>query len=342
MTISLAQRPIGTTGLEVSILGLGTMAVGGQYVDVDDSAATATIAAAHETGINFFDTAPQYGCGLAEQRLGSALQALASGDVIISSKVGKRIRQLGSGGQAQRALHFPGGHDAEIVFDYSYEGTIEIVRETLARLGRSNIDMLLIHDVTLHFHGADGIEAAISAAFDGALEALRQLRSDRVTRAIGIGLKDVDVAMRFIEDGDIDAALVPGRMTLLDQSALTSGLLDLCLKHDVAMIAAAPFDSGILATGAVAGARSAYKAATPEVLARVDAMQRVCNGYGVPLQAAALQYPLLHPAVASVLAGMKTPGEVHQNAAWMAAPLPTGIWAALAAECAVIVPDRLA
>jgi D-threo-aldose 1-dehydrogenase len=333
---TLDRRAIGTTGLDVSVLGFGTMAVGGQYIDVDDAEAVATMIAARTAGISFFDTAPQYGCGLAEQRLGQALKNVAMSDAVVSSKVGKKIVPLGSGGQAQRALHFPGGNDAEIAFDFSYDGTRRIVDDSRARLGGRAIDMLLIHDVTRHFHGDDGIEAAFNAAFDGALRALHELRAEGLVRAIGIGLKDTDIAMRFIEDGEIDVALVPGRMSLLDQSAVTSGLLDTCLKHGTAMIAAAPFDSGILATGAVAGARSQYQIANADVLARVIDMERVCARHGVPLQAAALQYPLRHPAVACVLAGMKTEGEVQQNVAWMTTPIPDALWTALATECGVV------
>ncbi len=329
MSAPMLTRAIGTTGMAVSVLGFGTMAIGGQYVDVDEAAALATIASARAAGITFFDTAPQYGCGLAEERLGAALRADPPASTVISSKVGKRIVPLGSGGQRQRGLHFPGGHDAEMRFDLSRDGTLRIVDETLARLDRSSIEMLLIHDVTRHFHGEDGIEAAIAAAMTGTLRALHDLRDQGAVKAIGIGLKDIDVAMRFVEDGDIDVALVPGRMTLLDQTALTSGLLDTCAKHGVAYIAAAPFDSGILATGAVAGARSAYQPASTDVIARVEAISNVCRDFGITLQAAALQYPLQHAAVVSVLAGMKTPAEVRANVSSITAAIPAALWSAL-------------
>jgi D-threo-aldose 1-dehydrogenase len=329
MSAPLPRRSIGSAGLEVSILGFGTMAVGGQYTDVSEADAAATIASARAAGITFFDTAPQYGCGLAEERLGAALRAEPEPQVVVSSKVAKSIVPLGSGGQAQRGLHFPGGHDAEMLFDFSYDGTMRIVDGTLQRLGQSSLEMLLIHDVTRHFHGDEGIEAVVSAVMDDTLRALHRLRDQGVVRAIGVGLKDVDIAMRFVEEGDIDVALVPGRMTLVDQSALTSGLLDTCAKHGVAYIAAAPFDSGILATGAVAGARSAYKLAAPETLARVEMISRVCQDHGVSLQAAALLYALRHEAVVSVLAGMKTPHEVASNVAAVGEEMPPELWSAL-------------
>lgn len=334
----LARRAIGATGLAVSTLGLGTMAIGGQYADVDDAAAAATLGAAVDAGITYFDTAPQYGCGLAEERLGAARANPDARGVVISSKVGKAIVPLGSGGDAQRRLHFPGGHDAEMAFDFSYDGTLRIVEDILKRLKRDRLEMLLIHDVTRFFHGDAGIEAAYAAAVSGALPAVRRLRDEGLVDAIGIGLKDVDIAMRFVEEGEIDVALVPGRLTLLDQTAVTSGLLDLCAKHGVALIAAAPFDSGILATGAVDGARSGYQPAAADVLARVAQIERVCRAHDVPLQAVALQFPLLHEPVVSVLAGMKTAAEVQQNVAWMRIPVAAEVWAELARACGVVGP----
>ncbi len=320
-------------------LGFGTMAVGGQYADVSEDEAHATIVAAYRQGIRLFDTAPQYGCGLAEERLGRAITSLPRDEILIASKVGKRIAPLGSGGQRQRDIVFPAGHDAEMVFDYSFDGTLRLIEQSLGRLGVSYLDIALIHDVTQHFHG-DAVEARYDEALGGCVKALHRLRDERVVRAIGTGLKDVDIAMRFIEEADIDAVLVPGRLTLIDQSAISNGLTALCDKHGIAYIAASPFDSGILATGAVAGTTYGYKPADDAMLARVREIERVCRAHGVALQAAALQYALLSPAVVSVLAGMKTVEQVEANAAWLASPVPAALWAALAAETGLVLPDH--
>ena len=176
MSGGLPKRVIGATLLEVSTLGFGTMAIGGQYTDVMPVEAGETIGTACDAGITLFDTAPQYGCGTAEALLGGALNSPGMPDVVISTKVGKAIMPLGSGGQAQRALHFPCGLDCEMVFDYSYDGTLRTVEGSLKRLQREHIDMLLIHDVTRFFHGDDGIEAALAAAMSGTLRALHRLR----------------------------------------------------------------------------------------------------------------------------------------------------------------------
>lgn len=324
--------------LGLSALGLGTMAVGGQYADVDDGQASAAIRAALDNGVTFFDTAPQYGCGLAEERLGRALAGVDRCRVGIASKVGKRIVPVGSGGQRQREIFFPGGHDAEMAFDYSYDGTLAIIEGSLKRLGMDRLDLVLIHDVIRHFHGEDGVHEVAAQAMSGAVRALDRLREEGVVGAIGTGLKDVDIAARFIEEADIDAVLVPGRLTLLDQSALNEGLLDLCSKHGVAYIAAAPFDSGILATGPRPGSTYGYRPPSPEIVSRVEAIVRVCNDHDVPIAAAALQYPGRFPAVASVLSGMRTASEVAANARLMQHAIPDAFWPDLGTRCGVPLP----
>ena len=226
-----------------------------------------------------------------------------------------------------------------MLFDYSRDGTLRSVEASLKRLRLDYLDIVLIHDVIRHFHGEDGVHDRFIEARDGAIPALQQLRDEGIVRAIGCGLKDVDIAARFIDEAEIDVVVLPGRLTLLDQSAITSGLADLCLKHGVALIPAAPFDSGILATGAIAGASYGYKPAEAAVITRVTAMEQLCLEHGVPIQAAALQYPKRHPAVASVLCGMRTLAHVSENVAWMEMPIPTELWTALRRETGLILPD---
>lgn len=325
--------------LALSPLAFGTMAVGGQYADVTDEHATAAIRAALEHGVTFFDTAPQYGCGLAEERLGRALTGVGRDCVMIASKVGKRIVPVGSGGQRQREIFFPGGHDAEMVFDYSYDGTLAIVEGSLKRLNTDRLDLVLIHDIIRHFHGEDGVHDVATQAINGAVRALHRLRDEGTIGAIGTGLKDVDIAARFIEEADIDAVLVPGRLTLLDQSAFHEGLLDLCSKHGVAYIAAAPFDSGILATGPRVGSTYGYRPPSPEVVSKVESIVRVCEAHDVPLAAAALQYAGRFAAVASVLSGMRTASEVANNARLMQHAIPAPFWQSLSDECGACLPS---
>ena len=337
MADPFARQPLGRTGVCVSGLGFGTMGVGGQYTDVTDADASATLAAAWARGLRFFDTAPQYGCGLAEERLGRAAKSWPRSDAVIATKVGKRIAPLGSGGARQATALFPGGHDREMVFDYSYDGTRRQVDESLARLQLDYLDLVLIHDVTRHFHG-DATEARFSEAMAGSVAALARLKTEGVVRAFGTGLKDVDIARRFAVEADIDCVLLPGRLTLVDQTGLTEGLLDACRARGVSLIAAGVFDSGILATGPVAGATSGYRPAGDDVRARVARIDAICRASGVPLQAAALSYPGRHQGVAGVLAGMRSAAEVAQNIAWMATPVPDGLWQALADDAEIALP----
>lgn len=330
------RREIGKTGVTVSRLGFGTMTIGGFKAVLPNADAQAVLDAAWDLGLRFFDTAPQYGCGLAEEQLGTFLKQHSRADAVIATKVGKRIAELGSGGERQTL--FPGGHDSEMVFDYSYDGTMRAIEASLTRLGIDRLDLVLIHDVTRHFHGTDGVHQRFAEAMAGAIPALRRLKEQGIVRAIGTGLKDVDIALAFAEHGGIDCVLVPGRMTLLEQSALTSGLLDRCHTLGVSVIAAAAFDSGILATGATEGATYGYREAEAQIVDRVRHLERICTEFGVPLQAAALQYPALHPGVASVLVSMRTPAEVVQNIDWMRFRIPNTLWTTLARQAHVALP----
>jgi D-threo-aldose 1-dehydrogenase len=315
--------------LAASPLGLGTMAVGGQHASIDDEAAHATLTHACAAGIRLFDTAPQYGCGLAEERLGRALQGVDRDTVVVATKVGKRIAPLGSGGQRQTAIFFPGGHDAEMLFDYSYDGTLRIVEGSLARLRLHRLDLVLIHDVIRVFHGETGVHERFVEARDGAVRALRRLQGEGVVGAIGTGLKDVDIAARFIRECQVEVVLVPGRLTLLDNSAAASGLTELCAASGTRLLAAAPFDSGILATGSQAAGTFGYRPAPPEIIARVAAMEAVCAQHAVPLQAAALQFPHRFAGCGGVVCGMRSAAEIDQNLAWSNLPLPAGFWEAM-------------
>jgi D-threo-aldose 1-dehydrogenase len=237
---------------------------------------------------------------------------------------------IGSGGQRQRAIFFPGGHDAEMVFDYSADGTYRIIDDSLKRLRTTRIDLALIHDVIRVFHGEEGVHRRFDECRDGAIVALRRLQRDGVVGAIGIGLKDVDIAQRFVVEAGIDVVLVPGRMTLLDQSAASSGLLADCARHGTALIAAAPFDSGILVTGSTNAGTYGYRPADAAIIERVRAIEAVCARHAMPLPAVALQFPRRYPAVTAVLCGMRSVADVDQNLAWSRLPIPDDLWRALA------------
>jgi D-threo-aldose 1-dehydrogenase len=306
----------------VSRLGFGTAPLGGLLRATSEADAIDAVHAALEAGLCYFDTAPQYGGGLAERRLGRALQPVHRDDVVISSKVGKVITL--TPGVSSTAGGFVGAPSHAIAYDYSHDGTLRSIESSLERLGTTRLDIVLIHDVNRKYHG-DGVMARLDEALDGACRALRSLREQRVIGAFGPALNEVDISLRFVEDGDVDCIMLPQRHTLLDRTA-EPVLLGKCLERGVRVLAAGPFDSGILATGAVAGATYNYQPASPAILARVGAIEAVCREFGITLRAAALQFPLRHPAVASVVTGMRHRSEVADNLAAITEPIPERFW----------------
>lgn len=316
---------LGRAGLALSRLGFGSAPLGGLFTATPAGDASAALATAWDAGLRYFDTAPQYGAGLAEARVGAALRERPRGDLVLSSKVGKLLRAAGTGLPAS-AL-FKDAPALDVVFDYSHDGVLRSIEESLGRLGLDRLDIVFVHDVNRKYHG-ERIGERLDEALAGACPALARLRAEGVIRAFGPACNEVDIAARFVAEGDVDCVMLPGRYTLLDQSALPV-LLPACLAAEVAVILAGPFDSGILATGAVAGANYNYAPATAEILARVRALEEVCREHEVALPAAALQFGFGHPAVASVVAGMRSSAEVEANVAGVRAPVPAAFWRTL-------------
>ncbi|MEP7208373.1 MAG: aldo/keto reductase [Casimicrobiaceae bacterium] len=324
-----ARVRIGRTALEVTRLGFGSAPLGGLLRATSEDDAEAAVAAALEAGIGHFDVAPQYGGGLAERRLGRALRKTSRDRFVVSTKVGKLV-QLNPAAPPQ-TVGFVGAPAHDIEYDYSYDGVRRSVEASLERLGLDRVDLLFIHDVNRKYHG-DRVHERLEEALDGACRALMSLRGQGTIKAFGPATKDLDIAGAFVERADIDCLMLPARCTLLDQSSVT-GLFPICAARNVSVLAAAPFESGILATGAIAGATYDYRPAPPEVLDRVRAIESLCARFQVPLAAAALQFPLQFPVVASMVTGMRSAAEVRQNLEWMRAPIPAAFWTELG-ECA--------
>jgi D-threo-aldose 1-dehydrogenase len=322
----MERRRLGGTQIEVSVLGLGCGPLGGLYDLLDEAEATATVATALDAGISYFDTAPFYGSGLSEHRLGTGLRR-ARDQAVISTKVGRLLRPAASGGPVagmfREALPF------DPVYDYSRDGVLRSVEDSLQRLGTDRVDILYIHDVNRRWHG-DAVEARFREVMTGGYPALVELREAGVVGAIGVGMNDSGMLIRFAEAGDFDVFMLAGRYTLLDQSGL-DGLFQACAARGISIVAAGPFNSGILATGAREGAKFFYADADPEVLDRTRRIEAICADHRVPLATAALQFALRHPVVASVATGMVSPDEVAHNAAALAAPVPPALWSDLKA-----------
>lgn len=303
--------PLGRTALRVSRLGLGTAPLGGLFTAVGDATAVDTVERAWELGLRWFDTAPLYGSGLAETRLGAALRGKPRNDYVLATKVGRRLVPGGGEGQEFWGESSPG---LGPVFDYSYEGTRRSLEESLHRLGVDRVDALHIHDP----------DAFYREALDGAYRALADLRADGVIGAVSAGMNQSAMLADFARDADFDCFLLAGRYTLLDQSGLTD-LLPLCVERGIAVIAGGVFNSGLLADPAP-GARFDYLPADDGTLARALAIRQVCERHGVPIAAAALQFPLGHPAVASVVVGARTPQEIATDVALFDLEIPPDLW----------------
>ena len=328
LPIRLPTRSLGRTGIAVSEIGFGAAPLGDLYGHLDEAAAVGAAVAALSAGVTLLDTSPLYGHGLAEARCGAALRQAGRDGVVLCTKVGRwmdpgRGRGDGSG--------YAGGLPHRAVIDYSYDGTLRSVEQSLLRLGTDRIDVLLIHDVDVWTHGADRIEARFAEAMDGAYRALDRLRADGTVKAIGVGVNEAEMCVRFAQAGDFDAMLLTGRYSLLEQPALDE-FLPLAQAKGIGVMLGGVFNSGILASGAVPGAKYNYAPAPSHILERVGRIEAVCRAHGVPLATAALRFALGHPAVSSVVLGAVTAGEVNRNLAAMAATVPGALWSDLKGE----------
>jgi D-threo-aldose 1-dehydrogenase len=324
---ALPRRALGRTGLQASVLGFGTAPLGDLFLQLDDQTAIAAAERAFELGVNLLDTSPLYGYGLSEHRCGTALRRVPRQDVVLCTKVGRWMDPFH---QPENRAGFVGGQPHRPVVDYSYDGTMRSVEQSLLRLGTDRIDLLLIHDVDVWTHGAAAIEDRFREAMAGAYVALDKLRSEGVVAGIGIGVNEAEMCVRFAQAGTFDVMLLAGRYSLLEQPALKE-FLPLAQRQGLAVLLGGVFNSGILATGPISGAKYNYQDAPPEILARVTEIKRICDAHGVALPTAAMHFALGHPAVASVVLGAHSPQEVERNAAALTTKVPGALWADLKA-----------
>lgn len=349
---------LGATPLRVTRLGLGTVPIGGQFGPVTVTEAHAVIRRSYELGIRMFDTAPQYGLGLAERRIGEVLPELPRADIVLATKVGRLIRPVSFvskvghvlrqapsrrrngiklvGSKAWRVVRratFGNSSDIRLgtpfdrgnralgeVFDFSYDGVMRSFEESLRRLGTDHVDILHIHDPDDHY----------AEALSGAYKALDKLRGEGAIGAIGAGMRQSAMLSRFAREADFDCFLLAGRYTLLDQTALTD-LLPLCVEKRIGVVLGGVYNSGILVDPRP-GALFDYEAATGHWVKRAQRLKAVCDRHSVPLMAAAIQFPLAHPAVATVLTGVASTAELETNVRMFRTQIPPALWQELRAE----------
>jgi D-threo-aldose 1-dehydrogenase len=317
---------LGHTGLELTRLGLGTAPLGGLFRAVAELEAQATLEAAWQAGLRYFDTAPLYGMGLAERRLGAFLRARPR-EYVLSTKVGRLLRKgaphHASEFDPQGRPYYHGEAGLSLVYDYSYQGFLRSVEESLGRLGLQRVDILLVHD-------PDAGGSSVRQVMEGGYRALVELKAQRAVGAIGVGMNDATWLAEFARAGEFDLFLVAGRYTLLDQKALQE-LLPLCRQKGIGVVVGGVYNSGILADPSP-GATYDYAPAPPSLLERAQRLKALCERHGVPLKAAAIQFPLGHPAVVSVLTGARSPQEFEENLRMFQTPIPKELWEELRAE----------
>jgi D-threo-aldose 1-dehydrogenase len=322
-----ATRHIGRRDVAVSLLGVGTAPFGSMAREHTDASVAGAFERLYGTGLRYFDTAPFYGLGLAEHRLGACLRTIDRRSVVVSTKVGRLMKPV-EGGVAPGVSS--GAAPFAVAFDYSYDGTMRSLEHSLQRLGTNAVDIVLIHDVNRRWQG-DLVEQRYREAMSGAHRALVELRSAGTVKAFGVGVNDWSILLRFAADGDFDCFMLAGRYTLLDHSALETFMPD-CERRGISVLMAAPFNSGILATGAQPGATFFYVEAEPEIMARTRRIEEACARHDVAIAAAALQFPLAHPAVASVVTGMRSAAEADANLRHCRAAIPRQLWEELKHE----------
>jgi D-threo-aldose 1-dehydrogenase len=322
-------RALGRSAVRVTRLGFGGAPLGNLFNPIQEPPAIETVRRAWAAGVRYFDTAPLYGSGLSERRIGAALAGEPRDAFVLSTKVGRRLvpRTAETPGPASPYVDVP---PVVPVFDYTAEATHATLAGSLGRLSTDRVDVVLIHDIGPVTHGADDARR-YAEAMDGAYRVLDDLRSQGVVRAIGVGANEWQVLERCARDADFDCFLLAGRYSLLEQTALES-FLPMCVRREIGVIVGGPYNSGILATGARPGATYNYAPAPPAVLERVQALERVAAAHGIPLAAAALQFPFHHPAVAAVIPGARAPVEVEENLRLLQHPIPAALWRDLKTE----------
>ncbi|MBZ9986892.1 aldo/keto reductase [Mesorhizobium sp. BH1-1-5] len=316
------KRVFGRSGLNVTAFAFGTAPIGNFLQPMEEQTADAMIQTAWDAGIRFYDTAPMYGHGLSELRTGHSLRWKKRGEFVLTSKVGRVLKP------AKRSqIDFAPWSNAApntMDFDYSYDGTMRSFEDSLQRLALEHIDMLFIHDIDRFTRGDEQPEV-FRQAMDGCWRALEKLRSQGVVKAIGVGVNEWEVCHEALKQRDFDCFLLAGRYTLLEQEALDK-FLPLCVERGAAVLVGGGFNSGILATGAVPGAKYNYSPAPKSIMEKVAKIEEICRAHGVPLPAAALQFVVAHPAIPSFCAGTRTVQQLEQNLAWFSYPIPGEFW----------------
>ncbi|HLG46217.1 MAG TPA: aldo/keto reductase [Reyranella sp.] len=330
--MTLPRRRVGKTRLEVTTLGLGGAPMGGFRATISDAEAVGLTETAYELGVRYFDTSPFYGYGRSELRMGAGLREKPRDDYVLSTKVGRIMHAMKPGEKPPADFRENGLPGFAPVFDYTYDGVMRSLEHSYFRLGISRVDIALVHDVDFWTIKDRAIlDQRFKTVMDSGFKALDELRRAGVISAIGVGINESDTSLRFIQAGDFDCMLLAGRYTLLEQGALKAFLPE-CVKRGVSVILGGPYNSGILTGGVKDDTTHDYVQAPAHLIEKARKIEAVCQRHGVELGAAAMQFPLFHPALCAVIPGALAAHEVRQNVERLSAKIPTELWSELKRE----------
>jgi len=330
--MTLPKRRVGKTKLEVTTLGLGGAPMGGFRATIPETEAVALTDAGYDAGIRYFDTSPYYGYGRSELRMGAALREKPREEFVISTKIGRILHAMKPGEKPPADFRANGLPGFAPVFDYSYDGVMRSLEHSHLRLGLAKIDIALVHDVDFWTtKDRDVLNQRFKTVMDSGFKALDELRKAGIISAIGVGINESDTSLRFIKAGDFDCMLLAGRYTLLEQGALAEFLPE-CVKRNVSVILGGPYNSGILTGGVRDDATHDYAQAPAPLIDKARRIEAICKRHGAELGAAAMQFPLFHPALCAVIPGALTVREVRQNVERMSVKIPRELWSELKRE----------
>ena len=317
--------------VELTKMGFGGAPLGNLYQKVDEEDAIATLIKAYELGIRYFDTAPQYGLGISEQRFGKAISVFGRENIQLSTKIGRILEDCEPDQVTPEA--FVDVPQKRIRFDYTYDGVMRSYEDSRSRLGIKNADILLVHDVDVFSQGSqEKSDAKVRELFDGGgYRALDELRGSGDILAVGAGVNEWQVCEKLLSLGDFDGFLLAGRYTLLEQGALDS-FLPLCESRDVGIILGGVFNSGILATGPIENAKYNYQSAPPKIIETVSKIEQICKTHQVQLKEASIQFVLGHPAVKTVIPGAVSAAQIQENTKLFETKIPQALWSDLKTE----------
>jgi D-threo-aldose 1-dehydrogenase len=322
---TIKSRPLGNTGLEVSEIGFGAASIGNLYSETTDEQARDVMQKCWDLGIRFYDTAPEYGNGLSERRMGDALRQHPNDQYVLCTKVGDLLTAKHDKLPAENK--FINKLDFHLERKFDYDSIMRCFDDSLQRLGLHTLDVLLVHDLDSIILG-DAFEEHFQTFTKSGYKALDELRSSGAVKAIGFGVKEWETCNAAMEHGQYDCFMLQGNYTLMEQPALNE-FLPICEDQKISIFIAGPFGSGILATGPVKNANFHHQQADQEILDKVTHMQNICNDFNVPLAAAAIQFPLKHPAISSVVIGSRSADRMQQNVDYYHIDIPQDLWKAL-------------